>query len=57
MEYDYECPKCKIVKQVDHSIADIGKIKIKCPECKSTMKKIIYFRGAIKVVNGTQKFY
>ena len=37
--YDYECSKCGSIKEVQHSISDIGIIKVWCDECGNLMKK------------------
>jgi len=38
--YDYECSKCTAVKEVQHSVSEIGKIEILCDDCKKPMKKM-----------------
>ena len=37
--YDYSCPSCGNEKEVQHSIAEIGKILVNCDDCNSQMKK------------------
>ncbi len=37
--YDYECSACGSVKEVQHSVSEIGKIEIRCDECDQRMKK------------------
>ena len=39
--YDYECSKCTAVKEVQHSVSEIGKIEILCDDCKKPMKKML----------------
>lgn len=39
--YDYECPACGSVKEVSHSVADIGKIRVECDVCSEPMKKLL----------------
>lgn len=37
--YDYGCPSCKQKKEVQHSMSEIGKIKVICDECGTQMTK------------------
>jgi len=39
--YDYECSKCGAVKEVQHSVSEIGKIEILCDDCNLPMKKML----------------
>ncbi len=39
--YDYECPACSTVKEVQHSVSEIGKIEILCDDCNTQMKKML----------------
>ena len=39
--YDYECSSCGSVKEVQHSVSEIGTIKIRCAECDQPMKKML----------------
>lgn len=39
--YDYECPECGAVREVQHSVNEIGKIQVRCEHCESQMKKMI----------------
>jgi putative FmdB family regulatory protein len=39
--YDYECSKCGEVKEVQHSVSEIGRIEILCDDCKKPMKKML----------------
>jgi putative FmdB family regulatory protein len=39
--YDYECSKCGAVKEVQHSVSEIGKIEVLCDDCKKPMKKML----------------
>jgi putative FmdB family regulatory protein len=39
--YDYECPACGTVKEVSHSVAEIGKIRVECDACGEPMKKLL----------------
>ena len=39
--YDYECPDCGTVREVQHSVSEIGKIQVLCGKCGSPMKKMI----------------
>ena len=39
--YDYECSKCGAVKEVQHSVSEIGKIEILCVDCNLPMKKML----------------
>ena len=39
--YDYECPKCGAIKEVQHSVSEIGKIAVLCDDCKKPMKKML----------------
>ena len=39
--YDYECPACGDVKEVNHSVGEIGKIEIVCSNCQQPMKKLL----------------
>jgi len=39
--YDYQCSKCDAVKEVQHSVSEIGKIEILCDDCKKPMKKML----------------
>jgi len=39
--YDYECPKCSAIKEVQHSVSEIGKIAVLCDDCKKPMKKML----------------
>jgi len=38
--YDYKCPKCETVEEVFHSMAEVGKIIVKCKKCKNMMHKL-----------------
>jgi len=40
-KYDYECPKCGDVKEVSHSVSEIGKINVLCEDCQEPMKKLL----------------
>jgi putative FmdB family regulatory protein len=39
--YDYECPACGAVKEVSHSVSEIGKIQVLCDACNTQMKKLL----------------
>ncbi len=39
--YDYECSICGTVKEVQHSVSEIGKIEILCEDCNTQMKKML----------------
>jgi putative FmdB family regulatory protein len=39
--YDYECPTCSDVKEVSHSVSEIGKIEVLCEQCREPMKKLL----------------
>jgi putative FmdB family regulatory protein len=39
--YDYECPACGAVKEVSHSVAEIGKIRVECDACSEPMRKLL----------------
>ena len=39
--YDYSCPSCGLNKEVQHSMSEIGKIKVACDACGATMKKLL----------------
>ena len=39
--YDYECSSCQAVKEVSHSVSEIGKIEILCDDCQQPMKKLL----------------
>ena len=39
--YDYECPACSTVKEVQHSVSENGKIEILCDDCNTQMKKML----------------
>ena len=39
--YDYECPKCGTIKEVQHSVSEIGKIDVSCDDCRIPMKKML----------------
>ena len=39
--YDYGCPTCRAEREVQHSISEIGKIEVVCPECGTQMKKML----------------
>ena len=39
--YDYECSTCGNVKEVQHSVSEIGKIEILCDDCNTQMKKML----------------
>jgi putative FmdB family regulatory protein len=38
--YDYECSTCGKVKEVQHSVSEIGNIEVLCDDCNSEMKKM-----------------
>lgn len=55
--FEYACPKCNKVVEIQHHYSE--KKRIKCEECKKVMKKIIstggfllygggYYRGSVK---------
>ena len=39
--YDYECSKCGTIKEVQHSVSEIGKIDVLCDDCNKPMKKML----------------
>jgi putative FmdB family regulatory protein len=39
--YDYECPACSTIKEVQHAVSEIGKIKILCENCNTQMRKML----------------
>ena len=39
--YDYECSTCGTVKEVQHSVSEIGNIEILCDDCNKQMKKML----------------
>ena len=39
--YDYECPHCGVIREVQHTVGEIGKIEILCDECGKPMKKML----------------
>ncbi len=39
--YDYECSKCGTIKEVQHSVSEIGKIEVLCDDCNKPMKKML----------------
>lgn len=39
--YDYECSKCSAIKEVQHTVSEIGKIEVLCEECEKPMKKML----------------
>jgi len=39
--YDYECSNCSAVKDVQHTVSEIGKIEILCDDCNKPMKKML----------------
>lgn len=39
--YDYECTDCGAVREVQHSVNEIGKIQVLCEKCNSPMRKMI----------------
>jgi putative FmdB family regulatory protein len=39
--YDYECSTCGTVKEVQHSVSEIGNIEILCDDCSTQMKKML----------------
>lgn len=39
--YDYGCPSCGEENEVQHSMSEIGKIKVTCGGCGSQMKKML----------------
>ena len=39
--YDYKCQECGTEKEVQHSMSEIGKIKIQCDACGQPMKKLL----------------
>jgi putative FmdB family regulatory protein len=39
--YDYGCPECGAEKEVQHTVSEIGKIKIICDSCGNSMKKLL----------------
>ena len=39
--YDYGCPECGAEKEVQHTVSEIGKIKVLCDACGNPMKKLL----------------
>ena len=39
--YDYSCPSCDSEKEVQHSMSEIGKIKVECDSCRTIMEKML----------------
>lgn len=39
--YDYNCPSCGFEKEVQHSMNEIGKIKVECDACGAGMNKML----------------
>jgi putative FmdB family regulatory protein len=39
--YDYGCPECGAENEVQHTVGEIGKIKVLCDACGSSMKKLL----------------
>lgn len=39
--YDYSCSKCGYEKEVQHTISEIGEIKVICDKCGAPMKKMM----------------
>lgn len=39
MRYDYECPKCGKIEEIEHGMNETPKIK--CKKCKKKMEKMI----------------
>lgn len=39
--YDYECSACGTIKEVQHSVSEIGNIEILCDDCNTQMKKML----------------
>lgn len=37
--YEYQCPKCKAAKELQHRMAESPKVK--CPACRVTMNRVI----------------
>lgn len=37
--YEYQCPKCKTAKELQHGMSESPKVK--CPACKATMQRVI----------------
>ena len=39
--YDYNCPSCGEEREVQHSMSEIGKIKVECNSCGTVMNKML----------------
>lgn len=37
--YEYQCPKCKTAKELQHGMSESPKVK--CPACKASMRRVI----------------
>ncbi len=37
--YEYQCPKCKAAKELQHGMSESPKVK--CPVCKAPMQRVI----------------
>lgn len=37
--YEYQCPKCKAAKELQHGMAESPKVK--CPTCRVSMQRVI----------------
>lgn len=37
--YEYQCPKCKTAKELQHGMSESPKVK--CPACRAIMKRVI----------------